>query len=102
MLADFQTTLSQQARTLAQRTRARMDVDADERVKTFVESLERAAGLMEPAAGHLSAFRLQEAVTPEQQALQQLLRAEVGVPRSAGLDAAGRRRRRLAGGAQLH
>lgn len=76
MLAEFQTTLSQQARTLAQRTRARMDVDADERVKTFVESLERAAGLMEPAAGHLSAFRLKDAVTPEQQALQQLLRAE--------------------------
>ena len=76
MLAEFQTTLSGQARTLAQRTRARMDIDADERVKTFVESLERAAGLMEPAAGHLSAFRLQAAVTPEQQALQQLLRAE--------------------------
>jgi hypothetical protein len=76
MLADFQTTLSHQARTLAQRTRARMDVDADERVKTFVESLERAASLMEPAAKHLSAFRLQDAVTPEQQALQQLLRAE--------------------------
>jgi hypothetical protein len=76
MLADFQTTLATQARTLAQRTRARMDVDSDERVKTFVESLERAAGLMEPAAGHLSAFRLQDAVTPEQQALQQLLRAE--------------------------
>jgi hypothetical protein len=76
MLAELQTTLSQQARTLARRTRARMDVDADERVKTFVESLERASGLMEPAAGHLSAFRLKEAVTPEQQALQQLLRAE--------------------------
>lgn len=76
MLADLQTTLSQQARTLAQRTRARMDPASDERVKTFVESLERAAGLMEPAAGHLSAFRLQAAVTPEQQALQQLLRAE--------------------------
>ncbi|MBL8265867.1 hypothetical protein [Steroidobacter sp.] len=76
MLADFQNTLSQQARTLAQRTRARMDIAADERVKTFVESLERAAGLMEPAAGHLSAFRLKEAVAPEQQALQQLLRAE--------------------------
>lgn len=76
MLSEFQTTLSQQARTLAQRTRARMDVESDERIKTFVESLERAAGLMEPAAGHLSAFRLQEAVTPEQQALQQLLRAE--------------------------
>ena len=76
MLADFQSTLAQQARTLAQRTRARMEVEADERVKTFVESLERAAGLMEPAAGHLSAFRLQQAVTPEQQALQQLLRAE--------------------------
>ncbi len=76
MLSEFQTTLSQQARTLAQRTRARMEVEADERVKTFVESLEHAAGLMEPAAGHLSAFRLLDAVAPEQQALQQLLRAE--------------------------
>src|SRR5688572_8018930 len=64
MLSEFQSTLSQQARTLAQRTRARMDVDSDERVKTFVESLARAADLMEPPAGHLSAFRLQQAVTP--------------------------------------
>jgi hypothetical protein len=76
MLADLQATLAQQARTLAQRTRARTFVDQDERVRTFVESLERAAGVMEPAARSLREFRLREAVPAEQQALQQLLRAE--------------------------
>jgi hypothetical protein len=76
MLAELQATLAQQARTLAMRTRARASMDEDERVKTFVESLERAAASMDPAAKHLSEFKLQEAVPVEQQALQQLLRAE--------------------------
>ena len=76
MLSDMQTTLAQQARTLATRTRARAQVEADERVRNFVESLERAATAMDPAAAHLSAFELEKAVPIEQQALQQLLRAE--------------------------
>lgn len=76
MLSDMQSTLAQQARTLATRTRARADVASDERIKTFVESLERAAFAMDPAAAHLSAFNLEKAVPVEQQALQQLLRAE--------------------------
>lgn len=76
MLAELQTTLAQQARTLAQRTRARASIDEDERIKTFVESLERAGTVMDPAVKHLSEFKLQEAVPFEQQALQQLLRAE--------------------------
>lgn len=76
MLAELQTTLAQQARTLAQRTRARASIDEDERIKTFVESLERAGTVMDPAIKHLSEFKLQEAVPFEQQALQQLLRAE--------------------------
>lgn len=76
MLAELQTTLAQQARTLAERTRARTMGSGDERVKTFVESLDRAASVMDPAARHLSQFQLQEAVPIEQQALQQLLRAE--------------------------
>jgi hypothetical protein len=76
MLADMQTTLAQQARTLAARTRARSQVEEDERIKHFVESLEKAALAMDPAAGHLSAFELKQAVPAEQQALQQLLRAE--------------------------
>lgn len=76
MLSDMQATLAQQARTLATRTRARTQVEADERVRNFVESLERAAVAMDPAAAHLSAFELEKAVPVEQQALQQLLRAE--------------------------
>jgi hypothetical protein len=76
MLSDLQATLAQQARTLAERTRARTSIQQDERVKTFVESLERAATIMEPASQHLKDFSLREAVPFEQQALQQLLRAE--------------------------
>src|SRR6185503_5588972 len=76
MLAELQATLAQQARTLAARTRARSSLDEDERVRTFVESLEKAASVMDPAIAHLNTFKLPEAVPFEQQALQQLLRAE--------------------------
>lgn len=76
MLSDMQATLAQQARTLATRTRARAQVESDERIRHFVESLERAAVAMDPAAAHLSAYELEKAVPVEQQALQQLLRAE--------------------------
>jgi len=76
MLAELQATLAQQARTLATRTRARQSLDEDERIRTFVESLERAAKVMDPAVAHLNTFKLPEAVPFEQQALQQLLRAE--------------------------
>ena len=76
MLSELQATLAEQARTLATRTRARTNPDEDERVKTFIEALERAATVMGPAVDHLAKFRLQEAVPVEQQALQQLLRAE--------------------------
>ena len=76
MLAELQATLAQQARTLAQRTRARASLEEDERIRTFVESLEKAAGVMDPAVAHLNTFKLPEAVPFEQQALQQLLRAE--------------------------
>jgi hypothetical protein len=75
MLSELQATLAQQARTLAERTRARASLE-DERVRTFVESLTRAAEMMDPAARSLSEFKLAEAVPSEQQALQQLLRAE--------------------------
>jgi hypothetical protein len=76
MLAELQATLAQQARTLAARTRARASLDEDERIRTFVESLEKAATVMDPAVAHLNTFKLPEAVPFEQQALQQLLRAE--------------------------
>jgi hypothetical protein len=76
MLAEMQTLLAQQARTLSERTRARVSLDEDARVKQFVESLERAAEVMDPAAKHLENFKLAQAIPVEQQALQQLLRAE--------------------------
>ncbi|MDY0067416.1 MAG: hypothetical protein RBS02_13630 [Steroidobacteraceae bacterium] len=75
MLAELQTRLAQQAQTLAQRTRARASLD-DQRIRTFVESLEGAAQAMDPAAKHLRQFRLSQALPVEQQALQQVLRAE--------------------------
>lgn len=75
MLAEMQMTLAEQARTVAQRTRARAS-DSDERIKVFVESMEKAATTMEPAARNLREFKLEQAVPIEQQALQQLLRAE--------------------------
>jgi len=76
MLAELQTTLAQQARTVAERTRARISLEQDERVKAFVESMEAAAAVMDPAAARLKEFKLADAIPVEQQALQQLLRAE--------------------------
>ena len=76
MLSELQGTLMQQAQTLAQRTRARQLTQTDPKFAQFVEFLEEAASFMEPAAIALSDFELDEAVGPEQQALQFLLRAE--------------------------
>jgi hypothetical protein len=76
MLAELQRTLADQARTLANRARARQLTGGDPKIKTFVEALERAAEAMAPAAERLANLTLAEAVPPEQQALQYLLRAE--------------------------
>jgi hypothetical protein len=76
MLAELQRTLAEQARTLASRTRARQLTGVDERIQTFVENLELAADAMEPAAERLADVDLNDAVPPEQEALQHLLRAE--------------------------
>ena len=76
MLSQLQTTLMQQAQTLAQRTRARQLTNADPKFAQFVEYLEQAAAFMEPAATAMHEFELDEAVAPAQQALQFLLRAE--------------------------
>ncbi len=76
MLAQLQRTLADQARTLASRTRARQLTTQDERIAEFVESLELAAEAMDPAAERLAEVELVEAVAPEQEALQHLLRAE--------------------------
>ena len=76
MLSELQTTLMQQAQTLVQRTRARQLTGTDPKFAKFAEFMEQAADHMQPAAAALQAFRLDEAVRPEQQALQYLLRAE--------------------------
>jgi hypothetical protein len=76
MLAELQRTLADQARTLANRARARQLTGVDERIQTFVENLEQAAEAMAPAAERLADLELQNAITPEQEALQHLLRAE--------------------------
>lgn len=76
LLARLQETLADQARTLAQRTRARQLVSADPTIETFVENLEAAAAAMAPAAEHLVETEFRDAIQPEQQALRHLLRAE--------------------------
>ena len=76
MLAELQATLMRQAQTLVQRTRARQLTDGDPQFKRFAEFMEQAAEFMAPAAEALQGFDLDEAVPPEQQALQYLLRAE--------------------------
>ena len=76
MLSELQTTLKQQAQTLVQRTRARQITGADPKFAQFAELMEKAAGFMDPAAEALAEFDLEDAVQPEQQALQFLLRAE--------------------------
>src|SRR5690606_30010421 len=72
MLAELQRTLAEQARTLASRTRARQLTTQDERIAEFVESLELAAEAMDPAAERLAEVELNDAVAPEQEALQHL------------------------------
>ena len=76
LLSELQTTLAEQAETLARRTRARQLIRVDERIASFVDNLEQAAEAMVPAAERLAAIDLEQAIQPEQEALQHLLRAE--------------------------
>src|SRR5690606_21441560 len=76
MLAELQRTLAEQAQTLASRTRARQLTGMDERIQTFVQNLELAVEAMGPAAERLADIELNDALAPEQEALQYLLRAE--------------------------
>ena len=76
LLSRLQGTLKDQAETLAERTRARQLAATDERIAEFVENLDRAAAAMVPAAERLAEIDLEQAILPEQEALQHLLRAE--------------------------
>ncbi|MEX2366906.1 MAG: hypothetical protein WD601_09880, partial [Pseudohongiellaceae bacterium] len=75
LLSDLQTTLAEQAQTLAQRTRARR-LSNDPQIEEFVTNMEEAVQSMYPAAERLASVELDEAIQPAQTALQYLLQAE--------------------------
>lgn len=75
LLSDLQSTLAQQAQTLAERARAR-ELARDEQIREFVNNMERAVQSMRPASERLAMVELNEAIQPAQEALQYLLRAE--------------------------
>jgi hypothetical protein len=76
LLARVQATLRAQVETLAQRTQARQLTASAEEITRFVESLNKAAEAMIPAAERLGEIELEQAILPEQEALQHLLAAE--------------------------
>jgi hypothetical protein len=75
-LASVQSKLRDQATSMAQRMKARQMEEAGESFRSFVTDMEQAAGAMGPAAGKLRISKWQDALAPEQKALQYLLRAE--------------------------
>ncbi|MGO9013116.1 MAG: hypothetical protein ACLQPN_23710 [Bryobacteraceae bacterium] len=75
-LASVESKLRDQATSLAQRMKARQMEEAGDSFKSFVADIEQAAGAMGPAAGKLRIAKWQDALAPEQKALQYLLRAE--------------------------
>ncbi|HWK55537.1 MAG TPA: hypothetical protein VNR18_14260, partial [Hyphomicrobiales bacterium] len=75
LLSDLQSTLAEQAKTLADRARARQ-LARDEQIEEFVNNMEQAVQSMYPASEKLAATDLNAAIQPAQEALQHLLRAE--------------------------
>lgn len=75
LLSDLQTTLAEQAQTLADRARARR-LENDPQIEEFVASIDMAVQSMYPAADRLGEVALNDAIQPAQEALQHLLRAE--------------------------
>ena len=75
-LASVQSKLRDQATSLAERMKARQMEEAGESFKSFVTDMQQAASAMGPAAGKLRISKWQDALAPEQKALQYLLRAE--------------------------
>lgn len=76
LLSRVQSTLREQVETLARRTEARQLTASAEEIALFVENLEKASAAMLPAADRLSELDLEQAILPEQEALQHLLAAE--------------------------
>jgi len=75
-LSNVQSKLRDQARSLAERMKARELAGASEEFKQFTTDMEKAVEAMGPASDKLHASQWQNALTPEQKALQHLLRAE--------------------------
>ena len=76
LLSRVQATLKDQVVTLVQRTQARQLTASAEDIALFVENLNKAAEVMIPAAERLGEIELEQALLPEQEALQHLLAAE--------------------------
>lgn len=76
LLSRVQATLREQVETLARRTEARQLTASAEEIALFVENLEKAGAAMVPASERLGEIALEEAILPEQEALQHLLAAE--------------------------
>jgi len=75
-LTGVQSKLRDQARSLARRIESRELTLANQEFQTFSREMAKAAEAMSAAASKLEGARWQEALGPEQQALQHLLRAE--------------------------
>ena len=75
-LSGVQSKLRDQAHSLAERMKARQLAGAGEEFKTFTADMEKAVEAMGPAAEKLRGSQWQNALAPEQKALQHLLRAE--------------------------
>jgi hypothetical protein len=76
LLSRLQETLKGQVETLAQRAEARQLTSSDTEIAAFVDHLYKASAAMTPAAERLAEIALDEALLPEQEALQHLLAAE--------------------------
>jgi hypothetical protein len=75
-LSQVQSKLRDQATSLAERMKVRQLQQAGDAFKSFVDDMEKAAAEMSPAAASLKGAKWQDALAPEQRALQYLLRAE--------------------------
>ncbi|MCZ2155534.1 MAG: hypothetical protein LC114_16810, partial [Bryobacterales bacterium] len=75
-LADVQDKIRDQARTLAQRMRARLLTETGEAFKRFADQMDKAAEEMGRAASELKGAKWHNSIEPEQKALQALLRAQ--------------------------
>src|ERR1035441_2062023 len=75
-LASVQSKLRDQAKSLADRMKARQLTEAGDSFKSFVKDMETAVEAMGPASEKLKGAKWQDALPSEQKALQYLMRAE--------------------------